>query len=178
MIQQNSMLLLPEWAAQIESRSGVHLNVRPVSPGDRGQMLNFLRAVEAPDLRFRFLSAVKPTEALARILTDVDHRSAEDLVAFDARDGSIVAAAMIADGSSPGCAEIAVLVRSDLKGRGIGWEMLKEACTYARARGFRRAECVESSSNQAAISLEREQGFVSTLHPIDAQLTVLSRDLV
>lgn len=178
MTQHNFMLLMPDWAAQLESRSGIGLKVRRVSPEDRGPMLDFLRAIDAPDLRFRFLSAVKPSDALRRILTDVDHRSAEDLVAFDNRDGSIVAAAMIADGSSPGCAEIAVLVRSDLKGHGIGWEMLKQACDYARACGFRRAECVESSSNQAAISLEREQGFVSTQHPLDAQLTILTRDLV
>ena len=171
------MLLLNEWTSQLTTRGGVALDVRPASPGDREDVLKFLRSVDAPDLRFRFLSAVKPSEALARILTNVDHCSAEDLIAFDTGDGSVAATAMIAKGHSPEIAEIAVLVRSDLKGRGIGWGMLGQACDYARSRGYRRAECVESSSNEGAITLEREQGFTADLHPEDAQVTVLTRDL-
>lgn len=176
MTETQATLLLPQWAAQTTSRNGIPLQIRPVSKSDRQEVLRFLTGVEASDLRFRFLSAVKPSEALARILTDVDHRSAEDLIAFDARDGSIAATAMIAEGSMPGIAEIAVLVRSDLKGHGVGWEMLEQGCDYARARGFVGVECVEASSNQTAIGLEREQGFTSKLHPLDAQLTILTRD--
>jgi acetyltransferase len=171
------MVLLNEWIAQTQTRGGVALNIRPVSPGDKNDILTFLKSVNADDLRFRFLSAVQPTEALARILTDVDHRSAEDLIAFDARDGSIAATAMIADGSSPQVAETAIVVRSDLKDRGIGWVMLQQACDYARERGYRRVECVESSSHLDAISLELEQGFKSHADPRDATITVLARDL-
>lgn len=171
------MLLLPQWAAQITTRSGTPLNIRSATPDDRDAVIVFLEAVDLPDLRFRFLSAVKPSDALARILTDVDHSATEDLLAFDARDGSIVATAMIAEGGSADAAEIAVLVRSDLKGHGIGWEMLRAGCDYARARGFRRVECLEASSNERVISLEREQGFTSRLHPDSAELTILTRNL-
>src|SRR5579864_7727393 len=177
MAQETSTRLLSEWTSQAVTRNGIPLNIRPADPSDRAAVLAFLRTVDSPDLRFRFLSAVKPSETLARILTDVDHRSVEDLIAFDARDSSIVATAMIAEGESQGVAEIAVLVRSDLKARGIGWEMLGQACDYARARGFGRAECVESSANEPAISLEREQGFTARIFPGSAELTILTRDL-
>lgn len=177
MTLQTPALLLPEWTSQVTTRSGVALNIRPAAPGDRDAVLAFLRAIDPADLRFRFLSAVTPTDALARIMTDVDHRSTEDLIAFDADDGSIAATAMIAQTATPECAEIAVLVRSDLQGHGIGWEMLKQACGYARARGFLRVECVESSSNQNAVSLEREQGFTARIHPGSADLTILTRSL-
>lgn len=177
MAQESSMLLLPEWSAQVTTKSGTPLNIRSATSDDRDAVLVFLQAVDPPDLRFRFLSAVKPSDALARILTDVDHRATEDLLAFDARDGSIAATAMIAQGESPDCAEIAILVRSDLKGHGIGWEMLRESCDYARARGLRRVECLEASSNERAISLEREQGFKSRFHPDSAELTIVTRNL-
>ena len=177
MTHESPILLLSEWSSQVTTRSGVALNIRPADPSDREAVLTFLRAVDPPDLRFRFLSAVKPSDQLAQLLTDVDHRSAEDLIAFDAADGSIAATAMIAQGQSSEAAEIAVLVRSDLKDRGIGWEMLRQACDYARARRFRRAECVESSSNDSAIMLEQEQGFASRLHPDSAELTILTRAL-
>lgn len=171
------MLLLNQWTSQVKSRGGISLNVRPAAPDDRAEVMKFLGSVDVDDLRFRFMSAVKPSETLARILTDVDHSTTEDLIAFDAGDGSIAATAMIATGHSPEVAEVAVLVRSDLKDHGIGWEMLAQACDYARARGYGSAECVESSSNDRAIMLEREQGFVARLHPEDAQITVLTRKL-
>lgn len=174
MAQQNSTLLLSEWASQVTTRDGIGLYIRPADPSDRESVMTFLRAVDPPDLRFRFLNAVKPSDELAGIFTEVDHRCAEDLIAFDA-NGSIVGTAMIAEGQSHGAAEVAVLVRSDLKGHGIGWELLKQACNYARARGFQRVECVESSSNHKAITLEREQGFSSKVHPDSAELTILEK---
>lgn len=167
----------PDVTMQMTTRGGLPLDVRPASPSDCQDLLKFLEAVIPGDLRFRFLAAVKPSEMLARILADVDHRSDEDLIAFDARDGTIAATAMIAEGHAPGYAEIAVLVRSDLKGRGVGWSMLEKACGYARDHGYERAECVESSENQRAIALEREQGFVARLHPDDAELTILTKIL-
>ena len=60
------MLLLNEWASQLTTRGGISLNVRPSSsPNDREDVLKFLQSVDAADLRFRFLSAVKPSETLA-----------------------------------------------------------------------------------------------------------------
>lgn len=162
---------------QIRTRGGLALDVRPAAPADLEDLLNFLKSVKEGDLRFRFLAAVKPSEALARLLVDVDHRDREDLVAFDSSDGSIAASAMIAPGDAQNRAEIAVLVRSDLKDRGIGWRMLEEACAYARSHGYKSAECVESSDNRRAIALEREQGFASRLHPDDARLTILTKEL-
>lgn len=171
------MLFLKEWTSQVTTRAGLELNIRPASPEDKDRVLRFLQAASPVDLRFRFLSAVKPTEGLARILTDVDHRKTEDLIAFDARDGSIAATAMIAEGSSTERAEAAVLVRSDLKHHGIGWTMLEEACDYARERGYERIECIESSSNREAISLEQEQGFTVAVQPGNAEITIVSKDL-
>ena len=171
------MTMLAQTESRTKTRGGLILNVRPASPSDRQDLLKFLNAVKPEDLRYRFLAAVKPSEMLAKILADVDHRSREDLIAFDVGDGSIAATAMVAVGHSPEYAEIAVLVRSDLKAKGIGWVMLEEACAYARKRGYQRAECVESSGNRPAIELEREQGFVSRLHPDGAELTILTKDL-
>ena len=175
--QQTSTLLLNEWSAKLATRGGIALNVRPASPDDREQVLEFLADVQPEDLRFRFMAAVRPSEALAQTLTMVDHRDAENLLAFDEADGRLAASAMIALEGGTDVAEVAIVVRSDLKNKGIGWTMLNHACDYARIRGFRRVECMELSENRAAVEVEHELGFKSLPCPHDATLTLLSKDL-
>jgi acetyltransferase len=175
--RESSPLLLPEWSAQLVTRDGLKLNVRPASPDDQQLVLKFLGALSPEDLRFRFLAAVRPSDALARMLTQVDHSKTENLLAFDDRDGRLAATAMIAAESSPEIAEVAIMVRSDLKGKGIGWTLLGHACEYAKARGFQRVECVEQSDNRTAVSLEQEFGFESRSSPGDARITILSKNL-
>ena len=177
MVEPHQNLMLSEWSAVLVTRDGSRLNVRPASSADFHEVSEFLKAVTAEDLRFRFLNAVTPSEALTRMLTRVDHSNVENLLAFDASDRRLVATAMVAVGSSPEIAEVALVVRSDLKGKGIGWALLAHACDYARARGFRRLECIEWSENRTAISLEHELGFRSRSCPGEATLTILSKDL-
>jgi GNAT superfamily N-acetyltransferase len=176
MALETSTLLLNEWSAQLVTRGGTALNVRPASPDDGEQVREFLDSLQPEDLRFRFLAAVRPSEALAQTLIRVDHRDTESLLAFEA-DGRLAASAMIAMEGAPEVAEVAVVVRSDLKNNGIGWTMLSHACDYARMRGFRRVDCMELSDNRTAIELEHRQGFKSLACPHDATLTVLSKDL-
>lgn len=174
----NSQSLLPEWSAQLMTRSGMRLNVRPASPDDEELVVSFFRGVTPDDLRFRFLSAIKQVEhRLAHLLTEVDHDLTEDLLAFDAADGRLVASAMIAADDTLRRAEIAIVVRSDLKGRGIGWVMLQHASDYAAARGIRRVECIEAGENRAAISLEEEMGFTVREYPGDSTLRLVSKEL-
>jgi GNAT superfamily N-acetyltransferase len=175
--QQTSKLLLPEWSSHLITRDGIELNVRSAAPADQPQVLEFLNAVAPEDLRSRFLGSVRPSGEMARALTDVDHSNVENLLAFDARDGRLAATAMVAAESSPGTAEVAIVVRSDLKNKGVGWAVLSHACDFAKARGFRRVECLEWGENRAAISLEHEQGFTSRPCPGDATLMILSKDL-
>jgi acetyltransferase len=74
-------------------------------------------------------------------------------------------------------AEVAIAVRSDLKGRGVGWSMLDQACGYARSRGFKSLHSVQMSDDCAAIALEEEMGFRAQPNPDDMRLTILSKDL-
>jgi GNAT superfamily N-acetyltransferase len=165
------------WSAQLTTEAGMKLDIRSASPDDQQQVLDFLNSLEAQDLRFRFLGAVNPSEALARMLTLVDHINAENLLAFDANDGRLAATAMVVAEPSPGCAEIAVVIRSDLRHRGIGRALLRHACDFARARGFRRVDCVELSDNRDFVVVEQEFGFQSRTDPGDTTLTILSKKL-
>lgn len=174
----DSPALLPEWSAQLVTRDGLQLNVRPAAPEDEQALANFFREASLEDLRFRFLSAVNAvTPALVHQLAAVDHDRTENLLAFDAADGRLAATAMIAADEKLEDAEVAVIVRSDLKGRGAGWAMLGHACDYAKARGFKRVHSVELADNRLGIALEQEMGFTARPCAEDMSLTVLTKPL-
>jgi acetyltransferase len=174
---QPAPALLPEWSATIATRDGFDLNVRPASPDDQQALTNFFGQLSPEDLRYRFLSAMtRVTPALARQLVDIDHTQTENLLAFDGHD-RLVATAMIAAPNGTDDAEVAVAVRSDRKGHGIGWSMLGHACDYARSRGFKAVHSVQLSDDRAAIALEQEMGFLARPCADDMSLTILSRDL-
>ena len=174
---QPAPALLPKWAATIATRDGFDLNIRSASPDDEQALAEFFGKLSPQDLRFRFLSAMKQvTPGLARQLVDIDHTQTENLLAFDDRD-RLVATAMIAAPDGADDAEVAVAVRSDLKGHGIGWSMLDQACNYARSRGFKALHSVQSSDDRAAIALEQEMGFRAQPCADDMSLTILTRDL-
>lgn len=169
--------LLPEWSASLQSRGGINLNVRSAAPGDQATLESFFERVTPDDLRFRYLGAVRPSAAFTDQMVREDPARVETLLAFNVAGGDLAAIATIAGEPGSADAEIAVLVRSDLKGRGIGWTMLDHACRQAAALGFKNALAVEASDNSRAITLEQELGFTARQHPQDATLTVLSKAL-
>lgn len=162
----------------LATRSGVRLHVRPAGPADKPALAEFFRNVSREDLRFRFLSAVREVgdERLVE-MTEVDHVRTDDFLAFGDDGQTVLAAAMLAANPSLERAEVAISVRADLKGRGIGWSLLEFVSDEAKARGIKVLESVESRENQAAIQLEREMGFIAEPAAGDPTLMVVRKKL-
>jgi len=57
--------------------------------------------------------------------------------------------------------EYAVLVRSDLKGQGLGWKLMELMIEYARSEGLRRIEGEVLAENTSMLEMCRELGFES-----------------
>ncbi len=174
-------LLLGQWSATLTTRNGVELFVRPAAPEDSAMVDAFLSGLAPDDLRFRFLTPIaRAGQALLDLLVNVDHVRTEDFLAFADQDGEkiLVASAMLA--AEPGMkrAEVAIAIRPDFQGRGIGWTLLDFVASDAAARGIRSLESVECRDNRAAIALEREMGFTASAFPGDATLTLLRKELV
>lgn len=161
--------------ARLATRSQFHFTVRPAAADDAEALLHFFEGVSVEDLRFRFFSAlehVRPEQVAA--LVKVDHSKTENFLAF-AEDGTLVATAMLACDGSFETAEVAIAIREDHKGRGIGWTLLGYVAEQARARGVKRLQSIESRDNHSAIELEREMGFTAHEDPDDPSLMVLER---
>lgn len=173
-----AQLLLSEWSAELTTRSGVRLNVRPAAPEDEKRLGEFFADVTPEDIRFRFLSPMRKLgHEQLRELVAVDHTRTENFLAFNASGRKLLATAMLAADPSLEKAEVAIAVRADMKNRGIGWTLLHYLADYAEARGIKAIESIECRDNREAISLEREMGFTATAYPGDATLTLLRKTL-
>lgn len=160
----------------IETRTGLRLSVRAVRPDDGAALARFFAAVSDDDRRFRFLSAAPAVHASQlHALTHCDHHHGETFLAIDPQDGRIVAAATLAADEARTLAEVAISVRADLRGQGIGWSLLTHVADQAKAWGVSRLQAIESRANHAAITLEREQGFIARAVDGDPTIMILEK---
>jgi acetyltransferase len=141
------------------TRGGVTLTMRAAGPDDAPKLQALFDQLTPEDLRFRFLSSVAHVDAdrIGQMLEPSSGSSAT-ILGIDT-NGEAVAAAMIAADDKGQEAEVAISVRRDMKGRGVGWTMLDFVRRFALRQGFRALYSIESRDNRAAIDLEREAGF-------------------
>ncbi len=74
-------------------------------------------------------------------------------------------------------AEYAVLVRSDLKGNGLGWALMQLLIDYATAEGLKSLCGQVLSENTTMLAMCRELGFIVKADPNDAATALVSLDL-
>ena len=162
----------------LTTRTGFEFHVRPVESSDQEALAEFFTHVSKEDLRFRFLSAFQEVPgSLLETLVNVDHDRKEDYLAFDIDDKTIIASAMVGAKDDKSEAEVAIVVRSDYKHRGMSWTFLKYVIEEARRRGIQKLQSLESRQNHAAIELEKEMGFTARTCPEDSTLMLLEFDL-
>jgi GNAT superfamily N-acetyltransferase len=169
-----------EWREgdELVTYTGFTFGVRSAGANDELALAEFFTHVTKDDLRFRFLSAVqKVSQAQLNMLTHPDHRRTENFLAVMKGTGSVLASAMLAADDDMEGAEVAIVIRSEYKGQGIGWRLLQHVSERAAAMGIKTLQAIESHDNRAAIEVEREMGFVSRACPGDATLVILEKSL-
>ena len=74
-------------------------------------------------------------------------------------------------------AEYAVLVRSDLKGVGLGWLLMEMILEYARAEGVREVRGEVLSQNTTMLAMCQHLGFTIEPDPENADIYLVSLTL-
>ena len=153
-------------------------SVRPAQASDETALAEFFTHVSAEDLRFRFLTGLKTVghDRLAA-MTDIDHNKTENFLAFLDDEAELIATAMLACDDAMEIGEVAIVIRSDYKAMGIGWDLLAHVAAYAEAKGLTTLQSIESRDSHAAIDMERQMGFVGKSYPGDATLVLVQRHL-
>ena len=158
-------LQLEEW---VEMKNGEQVLFRPILPEDEPQLRAFIAQVTKEDLYYRYFSEISEFthEDLAN-MTQIDYDREMAFVAVRHRDEGNEILGVTRAISDPDNidAEFAVLVRSDLKGLGLGRRLLEKLIGYTRDHGLLCLNGITMPHNRGMITLARKLGF-----DVDVQL--------
>lgn len=155
-----------EWEQTLHLKNGQDVFVRPVRPDDEELFKTFFEAISPEDLRLRFFAPVRDFNRrfLAR-LTQLDYARAMAFAALDPATGRLLGVVRLHADPDHQAGEYAILVRSDLKGIGLGWTLMKLIIHYARADGLRTIKGEVLKENTSMLEMCRALGFsVKTSH--------------
>lgn len=141
-----------------------HYSIRPIKPADIALYPEFLARISPDDLRLRFLSPRKSfSDQILKRLTQLDYDRNMAFDALETRTGALAGISRLSCDPDHVSAEYALLVRTDLQGQGLGWELLSQIVDYAKADGIRRIQGIVLSENSKMLAMCREFGF-SIMH--------------
>ena len=157
-----------QWQRHLEVKDGWRVFARPIRPEDEPLIHEFLRHVTSHDLRLRFFASMKEFshEFIAR-LTQLDYARAMAFVALDEATGEIVGVVRIHSDSIYETGEYAILLRSDLKGRGLGWALMQLITEYARSEGLKTISGDVLAENTVMLEMCRNLGFEVKADPAE-----------
>ncbi len=163
---------------------GRTLTLRPIRPEDEAQHLAFLTRLDPDDIRMRVFYSRRSIEhaELARLVQiDYEREMVFIAVAREPDDASgteqtLGVVRAIADPDNRD-AEFGIIIRSDLKGQGLGSLLMEKMISYLRAHGTQRLVGIVIAENRPMLALAQRLGFVEGRATTDDALRDVRLDL-
>ncbi len=157
-----------EWERHLELEDLGRILIRPIRPEDEALYQDFFANVTLDDQRLRFFSAAPDLSHrfLAR-LTQIDYAREMAFVAIAKETGALLGVVRLVLDPDAVDGEYAILVRSDLKGHGLGWRLMQQLIAYAEAHGIQEVHGLVLGGNRTMLSMCRNLGFIVERDPDD-----------
>jgi acetyltransferase len=146
--------------SHIVLRDGEKVLIRPLKPEDAALYPDFLADVTPDDLRLRFFAPMR--EVNPDLIDKLIHYDPEHAMAFIAiaeASGRMLGVVRLHDDPAGDGGEFAILVRSQLKGHGLGWLMMKHMIAYAQEKGLETIHGQVLAENVTMLQMCAELGF-------------------
>ena len=156
------------WQRVLILKDGSQVFVRPIRSDDAPKILSLLQSVSQDDLRLRFFDSIKEfSHEFISKLTQLDYSRAMAFVASDEAEGDIVGVVRLHSDSAHETGEFAILLKSDRKGRGLGWALMQLIIEYARFEALKSISGQILHENSVMLNMSRELGFDVKVDPTE-----------
>lgn len=158
-------------------KEGHQLLIRPIRPEDEPEHRAFIAMLTPEDIRFRFFGELKelPPSQMARF-TQIDFdREMAFIASAEKPDGAhetLGVVRTITDPNNENC-EFAIVVRSDLKGLGLGQILLEKMIRYCKVRGTKNMVGQIFGGNERMLELAKRLGFTMKRVPGESVIEVV-----
>jgi acetyltransferase len=157
-------------------KDGTVLRLRPLRPEDEPLLHDLAAHMSHEDLRLRFFTPVQGlTHAVAARLSQLDYD--RELALLAERDGMALGVAHFFADPDRLRAEYAIAVRSDWKGRGVGFLLMTRLISIARQRGISELVGEVLRENEPMLQMSRELGFSIVAQPADPAIMLVRKIL-
>lgn len=149
----------PAALAETWDWQGQPVTVRPIRPEDEARHLAFLERLDPEDVRLRIFYSRRSIarSELAR-LTQIDYEREMAFIVVDAAGETLAVVRGLTDPDNVE-AEFGIVVRSDLKGSGLGERLMRKLIDYHRSRGTQRLRADVLTENSRMLALAKTLGF-------------------
>jgi acetyltransferase len=155
------------------SGNGLPVLIRQLMPEDAALYPEFLSEVAAEDLRLRFFASMREVNhELLDKLINYDPTRAMAFIAVDERNRQMLGVVRLHDDTLGESAEFAILVRSRLKGHGVGWQLMQRMIEYSKQKGLKTMHGQVLSENSAMLAMCADLGFHIVDDPDDFSVKI------
>jgi len=167
-----------EWERRLAVSKRKSVFARPVRPEDEAMFHEFFKKVTSADLRLRYFAPVKHIgHAFIARLTQLDYARSMAFVAIEEKTGEALGVVRLMADANYQTGEYAIMVRSDIKGQGLGWSLMQLMISYARSEGLKRIEGQVLGENTAMLEMCEKLGFQIKPDPEDAHIRIVTLTL-
>jgi acetyltransferase len=170
-----------QWETRQKLLDGSEVFIRPIRPDDERFYAHFMPPMTQEDVRLRLFRPVRELshEFLVR-MTQIDYGREMAFIALRSQaEGPQDMLGVVRFFADPDYekAEYAVMVRSDLKGMGLGWALMRHLIRYARSEGLKSLYGTVLKENATMIQMCKELGFMVDRDPEDPMVYAVTLDV-
>ncbi|TBW37200.1 GNAT family N-acetyltransferase [Siculibacillus lacustris] len=164
-----------EWERETRLKDGREVLMRPIRPEDEALYADFFTEVTPEDLRLRFFAPIKDfNHAFLAKLTQLDYERAIAFAAIEKESGKLLGAVRLHADPDHVTGEYAILLRSNLKGQGLGWKLMRLMIEWAKADGITAVKGEILRENRVMIQMCEALGFKVKSSPDDESIAVVT----
>jgi acetyltransferase len=164
-----------EWERETRLKDGREVLMRPIRSEDEALYPDFFTEVTPQDLRLRFFAPIKDfSHAFLAKLTQLDYERAIAFAAIEKATGKLLGAVRLHADPDHISGEYAILLRSNLKGQGLGWKLMKLMIEWAKADGIQVVKGEILRENRTMIQMCEALGFKVKSSPDDESIAVVT----